>query len=102
MKKAVIVSGGTQHLVSEGDEILVNHIDGDPKSVEFTPVMVVDGKDSVVDGKKLEAIKVKAKVLENTLKGEKVIALRYKAKKRVHTKRGHRQTLTKIKIASIA
>jgi large subunit ribosomal protein L21 len=102
MKKAVIVSGGTQHLVSEGDELLVNHIDNDSKSVEFTPVMIVDGKDSIVDSKKLASVKVKASVLENTLKGEKVIALRYKAKKRVHTKRGHRQTLTKIKIASIA
>ena len=102
MKKAVIVSGGTQHLVAEGDELLVNHIVGEKKSVEFTPLMIVDGKNSVVDTKKLSAVKVKATVVEDTVKGDKVIALRYKAKKRVNTKRGHRQTLSKIKIASIA
>lgn len=102
MKKAVIVSGGTQHLVSEGDELLVNHLDADAKSIEFTPIMIADGKNSIVDSKKLDTLKVKATILDETVKGEKVIALRYKAKKRVHTKRGHRQTLTKIKIASIA
>ena len=102
MKKAIIVSGGTQHLVAEGDEILVNHLTEGKKTVGFTPVMIVDGKNSVVDAKKLSALKVTAKVTEDSLKDDKVTALRYKAKKRVNTKRGHRQTLTKIKISSVA
>ena len=102
MKKAVIVSGGVQYLVVEGDEITVNHIPGIKKSVDFTPVMIVDGKNSVVDGKKLSEAKVTAKVTEESLQGDKVVALRYKAKKRVNTKRGHRQTLTKIKIDKIS
>lgn len=100
MKKAVIVSGGVQHLVAEGDEIIVNYV-GDKKSIDFTPIMIVDGKNSVVDAKKLEASKVSAKVLED-LQGEKVVALRYKAKKRVHTRRGHRQKQSKLKIATIS
>ncbi len=99
MKKAVIVSGGTQHIVSEGEELIVNYV-GDVKSVDFTPIMIVDGANSVVDSKKLSAIKVTAKVLED-LQGDKVVSLRYKAKKRVNTKRGHRQKLSKIQISTI-
>ena len=99
MKKAVIVSGGTQHIVAEGDDLIVNYV-GDKKSVDFTPIMIVDGVNSIVDAKKLSAIKVSAKVLED-LQGDKVVSLRYKAKKRVNTKRGHRQKLSKVQITTI-
>jgi len=101
MKKAVIVSGGVQYLVAEGDEIMVNHLTEGKKTVDFIPVMIVDGKSSVIDSKKLSSAKVSAKVIEDRVQGEKVIALRYKAKKRVNTKRGHRQTLSKIKVDKI-
>ena len=101
MKKAVIVSGGTQHLVAEGDELLVNHLTEGKKTIDFTPIMIVDGKNSIVEAKKLATNKVSAKVVEETIQGDKVVALRYKAKKRVNTKRGHRQTLSKIKVTSI-
>jgi large subunit ribosomal protein L21 len=99
MKKAVIVSGGTQHLVAEGDVLVVNYL-GDEKSIDFTPIMLVDGANSVVDEKKLGATKVSAKILED-LQGEKVVSLRYKAKKRVNTKRGHRQKQSRIQITAI-
>jgi large subunit ribosomal protein L21 len=99
MKKAIIMAGGVQHLVAEGDEIVINSL-GESKTVDFTPIMIVDGDNSVIDAKKLEGIKVSANIVDS-LKGDKVIALRYKAKKRVHTRRGHRQQLSKIKITSI-
>jgi large subunit ribosomal protein L21 len=103
MKKAIIVTGGVQHLVAEGDVLLVNYLgDDNKKTIDFTPIMIVDGKNSIVDAKKLEVSKVTAEVVEESLRGDKVIALRYKAKKRVNVKRGHRQTLTKIKISSVA
>lgn len=99
MKKAVIICGGVQHLVAEGDEIIVNSL-GEEKTVEFTPVMIVDGDNSLLDATKLKSAKVTADVLEN-MQGDKVVALRYKAKKRVQTRRGHRQALSKIKITAI-
>lgn len=99
MIKAVIVSGGVQHIVSEGDELTVNFV-GDEKTVDFVPLMIVDGKDSIVDAKSLEKLKVSAKVIDS-MQGDKVIAIRYKAKKRVHTLRGHRQKLSKLQITSI-
>ena len=99
MKKAVIAVGGSQQIVAEGDEIVVNYV-GDVKSLDFVPLMIVNGKDSVVDTKKLNELKVTAKVLDE-LQGDKVIALRYKAKKRVQTRRGHRQQLSRLQITTI-
>lgn len=101
MKKAVIDLGGVQHIVAEGDVITVNYVGDDKKTLELTPLMIVDGKNSVVDATKLKAMKVSAKVEESQVKGEKVTSIRYKAKKRVNTKRGHRQTLSTLKVASI-
>jgi len=100
MKKAVIECGGVQHLVSKGDVLTVNYV-GDQKTLSFTPLMIVEGDKSVVDGKKLAAMKVGAKVTKNDIQGDKVVALRYKAKKRVHTKRGHRQKLSQIEITTV-
>ena len=99
MKKAIIVAGGVQHLVSEGDKLLINYL-GDIKTIDFTPIMIVDGQNSIVDEAKLKTTKVSGKILSE-LQGEKVISLRYKAKKRVNTKRGHRQKYSEVEITSI-
>lgn len=99
MKKAVIVSGGLQYLVTEGEELLVNYL-GEVKSQEYVPIMIVDGNQSIVDETKLKSIKVSVDVIDEA-RGDKVIALRYKAKKRVQTRRGHRQKYSKIKVVSI-
>lgn len=101
MKKAVIACGGVQYLVAKGDELVVNYLTEGKKTLSFTPLMIVEGKDSTVDNKKLGTMKIEAKVMEESFQGDKVISLRYKAKKRVHTKRGHRQKLTKIQIISV-
>lgn len=101
MKKAVISVGGSQHFVGEGDKITVNRMNTEKDLVELTPLMVVDGSNSILDGKNLENSKVKATVLESDIKADKVVSIRYKAKKRVNTKRGHRQPQTVLEIKSI-
>ena len=101
MKKAVIISGGRQYLVAEGDEITVNLIPTDKKTVTFETLMVVDGKDSVVGKPNVDGTKVSASVVDADSQADKVIAIRYKSKKRVHKIRGHRQRQTKLKITSI-
>ena len=101
MKKAVIVSGGKQHLVAEGDEIVVNLLDTDKKSVTFTPLMIVDGKDSVVGTPEVSGVTVSANIVDADMQADKVTSIRYKSKKRVHTVRGHRQRETRLKITSI-
>lgn len=102
MKKAVIEVGGRQHVVAEGDVITVNLLKIDnKKTITFEPLMVIDGKDSVVGTPLVSGAKVSAEVDTADQMADKVLAIRYKSKKRVHKVRGHRQRQTKLKISSI-
>lgn len=101
MKKAVIASGGIQHIVAEGDEITVNLIATDEKTVQFDPLMIVDGKNSVVGTPVVKGASVSASIVDSDNQADKVMSIRYKSKKRVHKVRGHRQRQTKLKITSI-
>lgn len=100
MKKAVIVCGARQYLVSEGDELEVNHV-SESGSLSFSPLLVIDDKEVLVGAPTLEDHAVRVEVVTPELKGEKVTAIRYKAKKRVKKVRGHRQLLTKIRVTCI-
>ncbi len=100
MKKAVITSGGHQYLVSEGDELEVEKLGGDKKA-EFEALLVIDGENINIGTPTVSGVKVTADVLETEVKADKVVAIRYKAKKRVNKRRGHRQKLTRIRIAKI-
>ncbi len=102
MKKAVIVVGGIQHLVSEGDVLEVNLLNTDKKTVSFTPLMLIDGKDIAVGTPELSESSVSASIVDPRIQADKVMAIRYKAKKRVHKVRGHRQQQTRIKISKIS
>lgn len=102
MKKAVIITGSKQYLVSEGDEIFVDLIKSDKKTVDFDDVLLVfDDKKTDVGTPHVSGAKVSAEILEAAVKQDKVTSIRYKAKKRVRKVKGHRQSLAKIKIKSI-
>ena len=100
MKKAVILSGGHQYLVTEGQELEVEKV-GDEKKLSFEALLVIDGEKVSVGSPMVTGAKVAAEVLEAEVKADKVVAIRYKAKKRVNKRRGHRQRLSRIKITSI-
>lgn len=100
-KKAVILSGGHQYLVTEGLELEVEKV-GDEKKLSFEALLVIDGEKVSVGSPTVTGAKVSAEVLEAEVKADKVVAIRYKAKKRVNKRRGHRQKLSRIKIISIA
>ena len=102
MKKAVIVSGGKQYLVTEGETLEVELLHADSKTVNFEALMVIDGEKIAVGTPTVSGAKVSGEVIEDEVKGEKVTAIRYKAKKRVHKVRGHRQRHTLVKISKIA
>lgn len=102
MKKAVIVTGGHQYLVAEGESIDVELIkDAEKGKVTFEPLLVIDGSKTSVGAPTVAGIKVAATIVEADVKQDKVTSIRYKAKKRVRTVRGHRQRLTTLKIDSI-
>ncbi len=102
MDLAVIKTGGKQYLVSPGNKIKVEKIDGkEDKEINFADILLV------VKGKKIEigAPLVKdAKVIGRIIKqgrGKKVIIFKYKPKKRYKKKQGHRQPYTEIEITDI-
>lgn len=102
MKKAVIVTGGKQYLVAEGDTVEVELLKQDGKTVNFTPLLVIDGEKVSVGTPEVAAAKVSGEIIEQEIKADKVTSIRYKAKKRVHKVHGHRQRHTEIKITKIA
>jgi large subunit ribosomal protein L21 len=101
-KKAVIMTGGHQYIVSEGDELEIDLLDSVQQNTAFEALLVIDGDSVSVGTPTVSGAKVTADILEQSVKGEKVVAIRYKAKKRVRKVRGHRQRHTRIKITKIS
>ncbi|MBI5357869.1 50S ribosomal protein L21 [Candidatus Saccharibacteria bacterium] len=102
MKKAVIITGSKQYIVSEGDELLVDLIKSDKKTIDFEDVLLIFGENKTSVGTpNVKGAKVSAEIVDSAVKQDKVTSIRYKAKKRVRKIKGHRQSLTKIKIKSI-
>ena len=102
MKKAVIQTGGKQYVVAEGETVNVELLKGAGKSVDFEPLMVIDGDNTQVGAPAVAKIKVTAQIVDADVQADKVTSIRYKAKKRVHTVKGHRQHQTVLKITKIA
>ena len=101
--KSVIVTGGKQYTVSEGDVLFIEKLNAEAEStVKFDQVLaVLDGENSKVGTPVVEGASVEAKVVKNC-KGKKITILRYKAKKNEKKKIGHRQPYTKVEITKIA
>lgn len=102
MKKAVIQTGGKQYVVSEGETLRVELLKGAKNTIDFEPLLLIDGDKTTIGTPTLAANKVTAEILEADVQADKVTAIRYKAKKRVHTVRGHRQHQTVLKITKIS
>ena len=102
MKKAVILTGGKQYLVTEGEILSVELIKNADKAVSFEPLLVIDGDKTTVGSPGVSGVFVKAEIVSADEQDDKVTSIRYKAKKRVHTVRGHRQHKTIVKISSIS
>lgn len=102
MKKAVIVTGGHQYIVSEGETITVELLHDLGKTINFDALLVIDGDTVKVGAPTVDKAVVTAEVVSEDVKADKVTAIRYKAKKRVHKVHGHRQHQTVLKITKIA
>ncbi|MBE5731253.1 MAG: 50S ribosomal protein L21 [Clostridia bacterium] len=93
---AVVISGGKQFRVSEGEEIEVEKLDLEVGAkVELKSILKVDG-----EAVSTESGVVNAEVLAHG-RGKKITVYKYKAKKNIRKKQGHRQPFTRIKILSI-
>lgn len=99
---AVIVTGGKQYRVQEGDVLFIEKLEAQADEVvEFDNVIAVGKDDGIVVGTPVvEGAKVSAKVIKNG-KSKKITVFKYRAKKDSKTKKGHRQPYTKVQIEAI-
>jgi large subunit ribosomal protein L21 len=99
---AVIVTGGKQYRVKEGDVLAIEKLDLPPgRKAHFDRVLLIeDGETVHVGTPVLGNAMVLGLVLEN-FKDEKVIVFKKKRTKQFRRTRGHRQQLTKVRITRI-
>ncbi len=102
MKYAVVVSGGKQYKVTEGDTVAVDKLGLKPNDAyEFTDVLLfVDGDTKQIGTPKLEGVVVAGTVIEEK-KTRKVRVAKFKAKARYRKVIGHRSVVTSVKIDKI-
>ena len=101
--KAVIVTGGKQYTVAEGDVLFVEKLNVEADAaVKFDQVLaVLDGENTMIGAPVVEGATVEAKAVKNG-KGKKITVFKYKSKKNEKKKIGHRQPYTKVEITKIA
>ena len=100
--KAVIVTGGKQYTVSEGDVLYIEKLNAEEEAtVTFEVLAVLDGENSKIGAPVVEGAVVEGKVVKNG-KGKKIVVFKYKPKKNEKKKIGHRQPYTKVEITKIA
>ena len=98
---AIILTGGKQYKVNEGDVIFVEKLGAEEGSeVTFDKVLAVNGESLSVGTPYVAGATVVATVLKNG-KSKKIDVIKYKSKKNEKKKIGHRQDYTKIQIAKI-
>ncbi|MDD6159943.1 MAG: 50S ribosomal protein L21 [Oscillospiraceae bacterium] len=99
---AIIVTGGKQYKVAEGDVLYIEKLDSEAgDTVKFDQVLaVIDGDKATFGAPVVEGASVTANVVKNG-KGKKVLVFKYKAKKNYRRRQGHRQPYTKVEITKI-
>ena len=99
---AVIVSGGKQHRVEEGEILQLEKLvaaAGD--KVKFDKILLVGEGESVKIGKPyVEGGQVEAKVVRQG-RGEKIKIVKFNRRKHFKKQQGHRQFFTEVEITAI-
>ena len=101
--QAIIVTGGKQYNVVEGDVLFIEKLDVEAgEAVVFDQVLaIVDGENTKFGTPVVEGAKVDATVVKNG-KGKKIRIFKYNPKKGYHKRQGHRQPYTKVEINKIS
>ena len=99
---AIIVTGGKQYRVEQGDIVYIEKLDVEADSeVKFDQVLAIGEEGSVkVGAPVVEGASVSAKVIKNG-KAKKITVMTYKPKKGEKKKQGHRQPYTQVQIEAI-
>ena len=100
---AIIVTGGKQYKVSEGDVVYIEKLDQEAgDTVKFDQVLaVIDGEKATFGTPVVEGASVEATIVKNG-KGKKIRIFKYNPKKGYRKRQGHRQPYTKVEISKIS
>ncbi len=100
---AVIVSGGKQHRVEEGETLKLEKLNIEVgASVDFDRVLlVVNDEDVKIGVPVVEGAKVSAEIVSHG-RGKKVRIMKFKRRKHHMKQMGHRQWFTEVKITGIS
>jgi large subunit ribosomal protein L21 len=94
---AVVKSGGKQYRVEEGQELVVDRLDGEVGDTLELPV----GFSVDEGGFDLGEKKASVEILDH-LRGDKFHVYKYKPKKDYRKKTGHRQELTRVRVLEVS
>ena len=97
---AIIVTGGKQYKVAEGDVVYIEKLDQEAGDiVKFDQVLaIIDGEEATFGTPVVEGASGEAKIVKNG-KGKKIRIFKYNPKKGYRKRQGHRQPYTKGEIA---
>ena len=99
---AIIVTGGKQYKVSEGDVLFIEKLEAEAgETITFDQVLaILDGETATFGAPVVEGASVTATVVKNG-KGKKVRIFKYNPKTGYRKRQGHRQPYTKVQIGAI-
>jgi large subunit ribosomal protein L21 len=98
---AIVETGGKQYRAEKGASLVVEHLRADEGAqVSLRAVMFRDDKQTVLEAKELEKVKVEA-VVAGHERGPKIRVFKYKAKKDYRRRAGHRQELTRLEVTDV-
>ena len=100
---AVIVSGGKQHRVKEGETLKLEKLEVETGSnIEFDRVLLIaNGEDVKVGAPVVEGAKVTAEVVSHG-RHDKIQIIKFRRRKHSRKTQGHRQSFTEIEITGIS
>ncbi|MBV1879796.1 MAG: 50S ribosomal protein L21 [Pseudomonadales bacterium] len=100
---AVIKSGGKQHRVEPGEVLELEKLDVEAGgTVDFDQVLLIgDGEELKIGAPYVDGGKVTAEVVEHG-RGKKITIIKMRRRKHYRRQAGHRQSYTKVKIATIS
>ncbi len=99
---AIVRVSGCQYLVKEGDVVAVPHLDSEPGATVPLEVLFLRTDDKAVVGSPtVPGAQVEAEVVAHT-RADKVTVYKFIRRENYRRKKGHRQQLTRVKIARIS